>query len=143
MSHINEEKIKSIKYIGEKKVREAEYKDDKVTLTFKNEPSVTMNAKLFDVLAKEEKGKGNITDVVDHYFSAKFLQELADYGLEYYMIDLVATAMGTLAHNLREGLFRETFKCSDGNSMELKYLVDDEFAREQAHKNTAPVETKQ
>lgn len=87
-------------------------------------PSVKLNKELFDLIKSEEKSTGNITDQVNHYFAKKFVAELAYYGLEFYSASNIGTAMGVLAHNLREDLFRKTFDCDGADSVSLRLLLD-------------------
>ena len=124
-------------YIGSKKIKEIVQDEKGTHLTFKDEPSISLSTKLYDLIVSETKGEGNATDAVNHYFSAKFVSELAEYDLDYYMVEGIGIAMRTLTHNLRENLMRNVFDCSGGDAMNLKYLVDEDYAKEEVEKNTA------
>ena len=90
---------------------------------FDDKSSTVINKELFDLIKSEEKGVGNVTDNVNHYFSKKFIAELSMYDLEFYFAGSVGTAMGVLVHNLRENLFQTTFKCGSTDNIGLKKLV--------------------
>lgn len=111
-------------FIGDKEIKMTTEKDEKtITVEFANDPSVTINKELFDLIKSEEKGNGSITDNINHYFGRKFLAELAYYGLEHYFATSTGVAMETLAHNLREELFRKTFNCSGGDAININLLL--------------------
>jgi len=114
-------------YIGELKIRDITHEEkDKVIISFKdNHPDIALKGDLYEKIITEEKGKGNVTDNINHLLAAKFLLVLADYGLDYFMVDMVAVAMRTLAHNLREELLRKTFNCGGGDEIPLELLIKD------------------
>lgn len=66
------------------------------------EQKINMKSKLFDLIAKPVKGNGNITDSVYAYIAEEFLHKLAEYGMERYQIEGIASAMGNLVHNWTE-----------------------------------------
>jgi len=115
-------------WIGEYKIKGVfDAKDKKFkTVSFKNEhPDVTLQKDLYDMVVREEKGRGNVTDAVNHVLATKFLAEMAEYGLEHYMAANIGTAMQTLAHNMREELIKKTFNCTGGDSIPLSKLMQD------------------
>jgi len=112
-------------FIGEKQIKETFNEgEDKIKIIFEDSPETIMNKELFEKVKTEEKNRGTITDVVNHYLATKFLAELADYNLEYYMVENVGVAMKVLAHNLREEAIRKTFKCSGGDAIPLNTLIE-------------------
>jgi len=119
-------------YIGEVEIKKVIDKNDtEVTLEFEDDiPNLDINKELFENLKKDKVGRGTITDNVNHLIATKFLMELSDYGLEYYMVENVTTAMKVLAHNMREDLIRKTFDCSGGDAILLSKLVEDEYEKE-------------
>lgn len=125
-------------FIGERKIAkvvevetDANTPYDVVELSFKGgEAPVKMAKHLYEAISHKNQGRGSVTDAVNHFFSSKFLLELAGAGLEYYMAENVAAAMRTLAHNSREVLFSKTFNCSGGDSMSLTAVMDAATAKE-------------
>lgn len=117
-------------YLGEleiKTVVRVPEQENKVKITFEGEhPDTIMDKDMLDSLTTEEKGRGNVTDNVNHKFASKFIAELASNGLEYYVVDNVAMAMRVLAHNLREEAIKKAFKCSGGDNILLSDLLPDE-----------------
>ena len=92
-------------FIGELEVTDIVKSGESLEIHFEGEhPSVTLRESLYDIIKSEEKRAGNISDVVNHVLSTKFLSEMADFGLEFYAVEGVGTAMRVLAHNLREEL---------------------------------------
>jgi len=116
-------------YIGDKKINKIVRNNNKVKIEFKEAPEIELNEELFDKIVSEEKGQGNVTDAINHYLATKILYDLAQYDLDFYMINTISVAIQTLAHNLREDLFRDTFGCSGGDAMNLKFLIDKDYAR--------------
>ena len=82
-----------------------------------------MKKKLFDLIAKNEKGNGNIIDCVNAYIAKEFLFQLAEYGLEQYQVEGVVTGVVTLAHNLIESKIGEIFKCANSSRVRLEDIV--------------------
>lgn len=112
-------------FIGNKSVKMVNEKDEKtVVLEFLDEPSVTINKELFELVKTDEKGNGNVTDNINNYFARKFLAELAYYNLDYYFASSVSIAIETLAHNLREELFAKAFGSTGANDIKLIKLLD-------------------
>jgi hypothetical protein len=112
-------------FIGNKEVKmELEQENGvDVKIEFGDDTSTVINKELFDLIKSEDKNDGNVSDNINHYFAKKFVAELAYYGLDFYFANNVGVAMGTLAHNLREELFSKTFKCTGGDTINLKLLV--------------------
>lgn len=112
-------------FIGSKEIR-ATFDDanDMLKVELDDDSTTLINKDLLALIQTEEKGDGNITDSINHYFATRFLAELAMYDLNYYFIDNVGTAMSVLAHNLREELIKKTFDCSGGNDIRLKTLIN-------------------
>jgi hypothetical protein len=111
-------------YIGEKEIKATFDEGDSIKVEFVDEPSCSIDKKLFEIIKSEEKGVGNVTDATVHYFSKLFLAQLAEYDLEMYMIEGVSQGIRTLAHNLREGLISKTFKCDGALGIKLKTLIE-------------------
>jgi hypothetical protein len=124
--YIGELEIKGVKFI--------EGSDTVAEVTFEGEhPPVKLNKSLVDNLTTEEKGRGNVTDNVNHHFSKQFLAEMALSGLEFYSVEGVAMAMRVLAHNLREEAIKKAFNCSGGDTIPLETLMaepDEEYKTE-------------
>jgi len=114
-------------FIGEYKIKGVDKLDgDKIKVSFKGDKAPSeMNQTLYDIIATEEKGQGNIIDATRHFLSTKFLMELKEYGLSYYMIEHISEGVRTLAHNLREDLFRRTFNCTGGDDISLELLLEE------------------
>lgn len=111
-------------FIGSKKIEGTfELENDKVKVEFDDSSSVEINKKLLELIQHKEKGEGGINDAINHYFSTKFVSELAMYDLGYYFTTSVSTSMQVLSHNLREQLFRNTFNCSGGDDINLRLLT--------------------
>lgn len=112
-------------FIGDKEVKMTTEKDEKtIVVEFSGDPSITINKELFDLIKSDEKGNGNVTDNINAYFARKFLAELAYYNLEYCFAGSTGIAMETLAHNLREELFRKTFNCGGANNINISNLLN-------------------
>jgi hypothetical protein len=112
-------------FIGNKKIK-AQFEQENgvdIKLEFDDNTDVVINKELFELIKSEKKNDGNVTNNINHYFAKKFVAELAYYGLDFYFANNVGVAMGTLAHNLREELFSKTFKCTGGDTINLKLLV--------------------
>lgn len=92
---------------------------------FKDNSDIVMSKKLFDLIATKEKGTGNVTDRVQFVLSTKYLQDMAEYGLEMNMVNFVSRGMETLAHNLREALIAKTFNCSGADRIAIDKLLSD------------------
>lgn len=114
-------------YIGINKIEaKFEDKDDLVKVGFKGDhPEVLIHKELLEKIETKEKGQGSIVDTINHYFATKFLAELSYYNLDFYNAANIGQAVGTLAHNLREDLFRRTFSCNGANDIGLKLLLND------------------
>lgn len=110
-------------FIGNKRIKVVlDDKDGMVKVDF-GDSSTLINKDLLELIQTKEEGKGNVTDNVNDYFARKFLAELAYYGLGFYFSGSVGIAMQTLSHNLREELFRDTFKCTGADDINLKLLL--------------------
>jgi len=113
-------------FIGDKKVKSAITSKDKSTVevSFKHEePTITLNKKLYDQIISEKQGRGNVTDAINHLLATKFILELSELGLNFNMIEAVSAAMNVLAYNLREDLIRKTFDCTGANDIQLNKIV--------------------
>jgi len=111
-------------FIGNKKIQATfEDKNNKVKLEFNDNSSTLINKDLLALIQTEEESKGSVTDNINDYFARKFVAELAFYGLGFYFSNSVGIAMSTLSHNLREELFRETFKCTGADDINLRLLL--------------------
>lgn len=114
-------------FIGSKEIKATfEDVDNNVKIELDDGYSTVINKDLLALIQTEEKGDGNITDCVSHYFATKFLAELSFYGLNFYFAPNVGTHMGTLAHNLREELFRRTFTCTGADDISLRLLLKED-----------------
>jgi len=112
-------------YIGEEEIKiTTPDGDNSLKLDFADKSSTIINKDLYELVSSKEKGSGNITDNINHYFAKKFVAELSVYDLEFYFANSVSASMGVLAHNLREELLKKTFDCSGGDSIRLKLLID-------------------
>jgi|GEM_PF-3527448 len=111
-------------YLGEKKVKGTlDNNDGTLTIGFKdNSQDIVLEKELFEAIKKDKKGDGTVADVIIHYFSVKFLYELSDRGMEFFMVENIAQGMKTLIHNMREDLIRKTFDCAGANDIPLKTL---------------------
>jgi len=113
------------KYIGEKKIKGTEkLEDGRVKVMFKDNTEIEMNKNLFDLAAHDDKRDGGVTDRVRLLLSTKFLSEMAEYGLEFYMISQIGQGMETLGHNLREEKISKAFGCAGTNDIGIKTLLD-------------------
>ena len=113
-------------WIGEKKIKGTlTLPDGLVKVMFKDGEDVTINKNLLKVIQSEEKRQGGITDTVRMVLSTKILQELADYGLEFYMLSHIGQGIQTLAHNLREEVFSKHFDCQGMNGITIDKLLED------------------
>jgi len=112
-------------FIGDREVVKFDACDggEFVEVEFADGFKTKMSGTLFYHLKRDERGQGSVTDNVNHYFAKRFLAELALNGLEYYFVNNVATAMGVLAHNLREEAIKEAFQCSGGDAIPLTKLI--------------------
>jgi len=115
---------KNKQYIGRYEISALVDDGDNFIVNFKDHDPLTLKKELFEIVARDVKNKdAGITDIVNHVLATKFLSELADYGLEYYMVEAVGMAMRTLAHNAREQAIREKFECSGGDAIRLDQLI--------------------
>lgn len=133
-------------YIGEKKIQSTFEQDNgkKLRVSFEDDSQeIVLTKSLFDNLVSKTKGQGGVTDNINHYFATKFLYELSAEEFEYYMVDNIAVAMRTLAHNMREDLIRETFQCSGGDAINLKLLVENIYGDKKQEADTKKKGTKQ
>lgn len=113
-------------FVGEKEIKEivpVPGKENLVKVIF-DEGETEINKDLLELITIEEKGNGNVTDNINHYFTRKFVAELSQYDLGFYFTNSIGIGIETLAHNLREELIRKTFNCSGANDISLKLLVD-------------------
>ena len=114
-------------YIGDKKLKGTlELPLGDIKVMFKNNTDVTMKKNLFDIIVHNDKRVGDITDRVRLVLSTKFLSEMAEYGLEFYMISQVGQGMETLAHNLREEKISKAFGCAGTNDISIETLLEAE-----------------
>ena len=113
-------------YIGDRKIKGVlDNEDGTVKIGFKDGGvDVTLKKNLFEIIKSEDKRNGNITDMVNHVLATKFLMEMSEYGLEYYMAENIGVAMHTLVHNLREEKIGKVFDCSGANSILLSKLLE-------------------
>lgn len=113
-------------YIGSLEIKKEKIDGDFVTVTMKDKSSFVVHKELLEKIKTDEKGNGNVTDIINDYFSRKFLAELAYYDLDYMFAMNVGQGIATLAHNLREGLISRTFNCSGGDTIKLSKILEDE-----------------
>lgn len=114
-------------FIGDKEVKETTHNDNGwITIHFKDKGSdpLEMKQELFELISRPVANEGSITDVVSHCLASKYLAELSDYGLEFYMVDHISQSMRTLAHNLREGAIGRAFSSTGALDMKLNKLID-------------------
>lgn len=113
------------KYIGDKKIKGTlELPDGRITVMFKDGSDTDMNKNLFDICVHDDKRNGTVTDRVILVLATKFLSELAEYGLEFYMISNIGQGMDTLAHNLREEKISKAFGCLGTNDIKIETLLE-------------------
>ena len=120
MPYIGELEVGTVARIGE---------TDDATVTFAegtDHPPVTLSVALLGDVTSEEKGKGNVTDCVNHHFAKSFLSQLALAGIKTYSIEGVAMGMRTLAHNLREVAIGKAFNCHGGDDILIGDLIPKE-----------------
>lgn len=113
-------------YIGEKRVMMTSdsKKDDKsLIMTLDGGQTVEIKKALFNLIAKEVKGSGNINDSMNAYIAQEFLLKLSEYGLEIFQLEGIATALGTLAHNLAESKIGEYFNCKNSDHIRLEDII--------------------
>lgn len=116
-------------YIGEQKIKGTLDQGDgffQVGFT-DNSPDITISKELLKAIKTKKKGRGNVVDNINHYYATKFLNELAKEGFDYYMVDNIAMAMRTLAHNMREELIKSTFDCGGADDISLKTIIDNMY----------------
>ena len=113
-------------YVGEKKIKGTnDMPNGEVQVTFKDGGDTVMNKELFKVIQSEEKRDGMVTDVVRQTLSAKYLEDMSNYGLDFGMVEHISMGMQTLIHNLREDLVSKTFNCQGLGGITLKDLLHD------------------
>ena len=113
-------------YIGEKKIKGVlDLPEGEVKVMFKDGEDITINKNLLDIIQSEDKRQGGVTDAVRMVLATKFLQECADYGLEFYMLGHIGQGMETLAHNLREEAFGKAFDCQGLNGIKISKLLNE------------------
>uniref|UniRef100_A0A6M3ILF4 Uncharacterized protein n=1 Tax=viral metagenome TaxID=1070528 RepID=A0A6M3ILF4_9ZZZZ len=111
-------------HIGNKKVKGVEKLDDGVlNVKFKDGSSEKINDNLYKLIKSEEKREGEVIDVIRHVLSTKFLSDMSEYGLDFYMVQHISRGMETLSHNMREELFSKTFDCNGANGIKLNKLI--------------------
>lgn len=117
-----------MKYIGDKKIRGTEPGTVEGTLrvSFKDGEELTMNENLYNICVHDDKRDGGVTDRVRLVLATKFLQEMADYGLGFYMVSTIGQGMETLAHNLREEKISKMFGCEGTNDIALETILETE-----------------
>jgi len=112
-------------YIGEKQIKEVEHHNEDVHIFFKGEKEpVVMKDDLYKMIVSEGKREGDIMDSVRHMLSTKFLAEMSDLGLEFYMIDHITQGMQTLIHNLREAAIGKAFESNGALDIKIEKLLD-------------------
>ena len=100
--------------------------EGEVLVTLKDgdtEKKIVMKQTLFDLIAKPVQGNGNVTDSVYAYIAEEFLQKLAEYGMERYQIEGIASAMGNLVHNWTEAKIGEYFKCQNSDHIRIADII--------------------
>ncbi len=116
----------SSKYIGDKKIKGTEdIGDGKVKVMFKDNTEGSMNKNLFDMIVHDDKRKGGTIDRVRLVLATKFLEEMAELGLDYYMVSHIGEGMRTLLHNLREETVGKVFGCSSLDEISITKLLSD------------------
>lgn len=111
-------------WIGERKIKSIiDQPDGSVNVSFKDSHEININKELLKVIRTKKKGKGLVTDVTRHVLATKFLMEMAEYDLDFGMVEHIAQGMHTLAHNMREDLFSKSFDCAGANNIKLKKLI--------------------
>lgn len=113
-------------YIGNKRVQmTSDDKDntDIIVVTLEDGKQVKLKKKLFNLIAKEAKGNGTVTDAAYAYIAQEFVFEMAQYGLERYEIEHVAKGIGTLVHNLTEIKIGEAFGCDSSQRIKLEDII--------------------
>lgn len=113
-------------FIGRKKIKTVKETDDPTIkeVTFMDKSSVKIKQTLLDMIKRDEVGEGEVTDSVLHVIGAKFLQELADYDLEFYMVEMVAARLQTFIHNLREEAVGKKFNCKGNSDIKIKDILN-------------------
>lgn len=113
-------------FIGDKKIRGTKVPQDEtmIDVTFKDNTEITLKRKLYDIIVRDEKGNGNITESINTYLASKFICELASYGLEVGDITSIATAIGNLVHNFQESKISEKFNVPNIHRIKLSDIIE-------------------
>jgi hypothetical protein len=116
-------------YIGELEVISvtgAAEGEGEVYVTLKEgdkEKGIVMKQALFDLIVKPVQGNGNVTDSVYAYIAEEFLHKLAEYGMERFQLEGIASAMGNLAHNWTEDKIGKFFNCQNSDHIKIADLI--------------------
>lgn len=85
---------------------------------------LTMRKELYDVIKAEVKSEGDVTDRVRHFFCSKFLQELAEYEMDCFMVGVVTRGMDNLILNAQEAAVSKKFECEGYGGMKISAALD-------------------
>ena len=110
-------------FVGEYEVKSLEHDGDETIVTLKGHDDITINDELLTLIMRPVKNEGSVTEAITHVLASKYLSELADYGLELYMIDSITQGMRTYAHNLREEAIGKAFDCTGALDIRLDKLM--------------------
>lgn len=112
-------------FIGEKEIKEIEHSGDgDCVVLFMDESQSKISEKMLDFIQSDVEQKGTITDVVRMKLASKYLQDMADFGLENNMVEQVSMGMQTLAHNLREEAIGKALGCTGALDIKLSKLIE-------------------
>ena|SRR3972149_4863509 len=111
-------------YIGDKKIKELERTGiNLVNVEFEDGNKIKIHNDLLEMIVRPVKNESSVTDTIIHLIATKFVAELADYGLEFYLVNNIARGMETLAHNLREEAVGKAFGCTGNLDIRLNELI--------------------
>lgn len=114
-------------FIGEKEIKlTLDEEGDKIKVEFVDESSIILNKNLFELIKKEEKGRGNEYDAIGHVMAVRFLADLSNFGLEFWQVENIGVRAETLAHNLREEKVGKIFGCNGLRDIKINDLIKED-----------------
>ena len=110
-------------YIGDIEIKKSMEDGDMVEITLENDEIIRMNPELFDMIKTETKINQPYHYLINSVLATKFLEEMANYGLEYSYVGQVSQAMVNLVFNLRDDSVAKKFGVEFPDEIKLNDII--------------------
>ena len=113
-----------MQYIGKKKVKNVLGEDDTYIVTFDDKSVGRFKKALFDMIARDKEGEGEVYDVIRAIFAKKYVLDMADYGIDYLTCRHISMGIENLCHNMRETAIAKKFGVNTTDNMTISQVLE-------------------